>query len=531
MRDTIQSLLLAANGSFAAWILVKATVIAVAGLAAARLARRASVRHAWLAAVFAALLILPVSVALGPELRVRLTTPRAPRATARTAAGSTILPPGTRVAPVRGGADVLLWVWLAGALLAFAPIAVGMWQVSRLRRTALPWAEAPRSGILLHESIPGPMTCGLVQSAIVLPMEARQWSGDDLDRALVHEFEHVERRDYLVHCLARAMCAVYWFHPLVWMAWRQLVLEAERACDDAVLARSEATAYAGQLVSIAQRLSISAKSPMLAMANRADLSTRIRSVLDERRPRGRAGAARIAIAAAAALAVLGISPVRIVAAPQSDGQPLPNLRSRSALVMVDLVASDANGRSIPNLTRADFILTENGSPQNIAVFEWTPLAGSTEGVRDYYALGYYAAPAREREFRKIDVRLRNVPDAKLEFRAGYYPGVDQPPAGGSGPGRGAAQPPAYTTPPRLLFKKEPEYTDEARKVKYQGVVALALVVTESGAAKDLRVVRALGLGLDEKAIEAVKQWRFKPAQLDGRPVSAPIQVEVEFRLW
>ncbi len=157
------------------------------------------------------------------------------------------------------------------------------------------------------------MTCGVVKPAIVLPVEAQTWPAEDLDRAIVHELEHVRRGDWVSHCFARAVCACYWFHPLVWMAWRQLALEAERACDDAVLRRAEATAYADQLVGLAQRLSTT-KSPLLAMANRADLATRVVSVLDGTRARGRAGAFCVAVAMAAAIVlVMTISPLTIVA--------------------------------------------------------------------------------------------------------------------------------------------------------------------------------------------------------------------------
>src|ERR1700678_3367022 len=104
------------------------------------------------------------------------------------------------------------------------------------------------------------MTCGVLYPAVVLPRDAQSWKAEDLTRAIVHELEHVRRGDWATHCFARTICAAYWFHPLVWIAWRQLALEAERSCDDAVLARSEATAYADQLVGLAQRMSSRAKT-------------------------------------------------------------------------------------------------------------------------------------------------------------------------------------------------------------------------------------------------------------------------------
>jgi periplasmic protein TonB len=84
--------------------------------------------------------------------------------------------------------------------------------------------------------------------------------------------------------------------------------------------------------------------------------------------------------------------------------------------------------------------------------------------------------------------------------------------------------------PELIHKVEPEYSEEARKAKFQGVVVLYVVVDQNGNAVAPRVVKGLGLGLDEKALEAVIQWKFKPGYKDGRPVAVAATVEVNFRL-
>jgi TonB family protein len=86
------------------------------------------------------------------------------------------------------------------------------------------------------------------------------------------------------------------------------------------------------------------------------------------------------------------------------------------------------------------------------------------------------------------------------------------------------------TRPQLISKKEPEYSDEARKAKIQGTVQLSVVVTASGQVGDIRVIRSLGLGLDERAMDAVRQWKFRAATVDGKPVSTRAVVEVTFRL-
>jgi TonB family protein len=87
------------------------------------------------------------------------------------------------------------------------------------------------------------------------------------------------------------------------------------------------------------------------------------------------------------------------------------------------------------------------------------------------------------------------------------------------------------TQPRPIYDPEPDYSDAARKAKFQGSVLLWLVVGPEGRPHNIRVQRSLGMGLDEKAIAAVSTWRFDPARLDGRPIAVEVNVEVSFRLY
>lgn len=85
--------------------------------------------------------------------------------------------------------------------------------------------------------------------------------------------------------------------------------------------------------------------------------------------------------------------------------------------------------------------------------------------------------------------------------------------------------------PKPIYQKDPEYSEEARKKKYQGTVVIWMIVDTQGQPRDVRVARSIGKGLDEKAVEAVKQWRFEPAMLNGQPVPVQIDAEVSFRLY
>jgi uncharacterized protein (TIGR03435 family) len=173
---------------------------------------------------------------------------------------------------------------------------------------------AERGIALLDEDVRAPATFGFIRPAILIPTDAQEWSGTEMRHAMVHELEHVRRADWIVRLLARVVCALYWFHPFVWVMWRQLCLEAEHACDDAVLRGAERTQYAQQLVELARRLSAHPVRPVLSMASRGDLSARVSAVLDAGRARGRVGMRRAAVIVTTAVVVVtAIAPLRAVA--------------------------------------------------------------------------------------------------------------------------------------------------------------------------------------------------------------------------
>lgn len=100
-----------------------------------------------------------------------------------------------------------------------------------------------------------------------------------------------------------------------------------------------------------------------------------------------------------------------------------------------------------------------------------------------------------------------------------------------GYGTGVFSPGLGVTAPRAIYDPDPEYSEEARKVHHQGTVMLALIVDAQGRARDIRVMRSLGMGLDERAVDAVRKWRFQPGTKDGQAVAVQVNIEVNFRLY
>jgi uncharacterized protein (TIGR03435 family) len=412
---------------------VKATVILLATLAVVRLARRgrASVRHLVLVAGFAVLLALPIAVVVAPPVAVDIApmpifieddidlsvVPASPTPALETPALNTqsASMPWNLTAH-----EVIAVVWFIGVVLFATPVLLGLVQVRRLRRTGLPWragqrlvdALASEAGVrrrvdvLRHEAIAAPATSGVGRHTILFPLDVDGWADADVVCAAVHEVEHVRRADCVVNAVTRVICAIYWFHPLVWIAWRRLGLEAERACDDAVLRRAEAATYADQLVTLAGRLSGNARHPLLAMANRSDLVRRVAAVLDPRQARGHAGAAAsLAIAIGATVLITTLSPLQAVHSAagltiaQDPGGDVPSFevatirvnRSGDRRASHDIVP--ASGRlTITNVTVRDLIQEAYGVQllsQLVNVPEW-----ASRTRVDVVARAASAAPAR-----------------------------------------------------------------------------------------------------------------------------------------
>ena len=105
------------------------------------------------------------------------------------------------------------------------------------------------------------------------------------------------------------------------------------------------------------------------------------------------------------------------------------------------------------------------------------------------------------------------------------------PGSGGGVGGGAYSVGGNVSAPIPIYRPDPPYSEEARKAKYQGTVVLYIVVDTTGAVTDCRVVKPLGLGLDEKAVETVRTWKFKPGMRNDVPVPVRVMVEVSFRLF
>ncbi len=365
------------TGVFLVDIAVKVTVVLLAALLATRAMRRmsAAARHAMWSVSLAAILVMPALSALGPAWRVLPAWIfRAPdlRATAapevipsqavadRAAVNSPVVDSGnvgvmaSHRATENGGAlpaasvhagergpitrrfewrQFVMPIYMLGVLVAFLPILVGVLALLRAERRARPiacgtWArmlEEIRRGFSIRREIvllqsssatAMPMTWGLRRPRVLVPALVEDWSAERRRVVLLHEAAHVKRGDWLTQLLGRVACCVYWFHPLAWYAAAQARLEAEHACDDAVMgagtpngcAAVKPSAYASELLTLAGAFRAPriqcAGAIAMARGEAEQLQARIRAILDSARNRQGLSAHRLTIVVILATAAL-----------------------------------------------------------------------------------------------------------------------------------------------------------------------------------------------------------------------------------
>ncbi|PYO77664.1 MAG: hypothetical protein DMD63_10175 [Gemmatimonadetes bacterium] len=307
-------------------LLVKATLILVVALGITLSMQRASAgaRHLVWLVTLATLLLVPALTAWGPiPLRILPPTASVAPAIAPSVTGSppkteppksnksatnapsaTANRPATSLeqeiasSPVLSGISMVLLLWAVVVFAIAVSLGYASMMVKRIVNRARPldsedwltplWEVSDRLSLdepprlLRSEDAKMPFACGVFRPTIVLPSECDTWSLDRRRAVLLHELAHVRRHDLIGHTLGRLACAVYWFHPLVWTAAKQLRSESERACDDLALAcGARAADYAEHLLDIVTSVKRDATpSVALAMARRKEFEGRMLAILD-----------------------------------------------------------------------------------------------------------------------------------------------------------------------------------------------------------------------------------------------------------
>jgi TonB family protein len=530
--------------SFLALLAIKVLLLFGAAWLVSALWRKSSaaLRHqVWAAAILCSL-ALPLIQPVTPQWHV---AGLAARTMANLDVGTVPPPVVVRVTASRAHrwipAHIVLWIWCAGAIAMLVRLLVALAQLSRAGSRARPvFGDAsfrraaeiaaslgtPPSVRLLasHSRLAMPLTWGLFRPKILLPSNAMEWPEDRLRLVLSHELAHVARHDWILRICSELACALYWFHPLAWLAARSLREESERACDDVVLGSGIVAAdYADQLLALARTLDEPARrwSAALAMARPSNFERRLIAMLNPSMNRRRASSRARLLTAIVSLCVL--LPLAALRAP---GQGTAGNFSGTV--------SDPSGAVVPGATvtaanTADPSIKTNALTDAVGKFQFANLpAGQytlivmVPGFRPNLTPVILSAGQDTAKSVVLDL-------AQAQFVARV-----------SAPGTPRATQPAAPVPIRvggmvqmlrLISKVTPEYPTVAQAAGIEGTVDLEAVIGKDGSVLDLR---ALGPFTDrdlvKAAMNAVRQWRYTPTLLNGEPVEVVTQVSVQFTL-
>jgi TonB family protein len=499
---------------------VASSILSVAaGLIVQRLVRGAAARHAIL---LASLLLPPVLFAAG-AIGLRLPLPAQPPAKATVVTTGVLVP--AQPANENRLPVVLATIWIAGAMVSLARISA---EASRWRGIAAR-AEIVSDPVILNRfesecvlarsaECVEPTVIGIVDPIVVLPA-GYDLEPPELEAVFAHELAHVARRDNLTALMVQLVCAAFWFDPLHRIARRKLVELRERVCDDLVLDRGcDAEAYVAALArSCETSFNSTFNLPTVACMSRLKLNERMESIMThETRRRWPAWITRgfvTATVAAAAITFATFAPAPAIVAGAAPG------------------AYDFDVRIMPHdggrFTLTIRVDTPEGPISSVAVISGVPdsrTVTTTHGDKTYKVALNVAADGSA--VGTLDVSEGGAP---VLSKTKTFP-IPMPPAPPRPSEAAKSRWNENMKPPKIVSRVEPVYTAEAKANGIFGVVILALDITETGAVTDVQVVKPLPYGLDQAAVDAVRQWRWEPATLDGKAVPVKFNVTINFKL-
>lgn len=451
-------------------------------------------------------------------------------------AGSMQSPSRTTVPWVKIG----LAIWLFGGAIALSPLFIGMLRVHEIAKRAAKVTDSRcltivderarglglrRTPVLLEtrRSLP-PMTWGLARSTILLPDCWREWPIDRLRIVLAHELIHIRRFDYPSQIGGQIACALYWFHPLAWLAMGQLSEERELSCDDEVLNMgTRGTDYAEHLVGIVRTLSCPSSLWTTVTGMLPTFEGRVAAILDEERNRRTPG--RKAAAASVLAAVCLLVPLAALHAPAQD----------SGGKVIGIVR-DASGATIP-----DAMVTM------LSLDKRTMQAASTndDGQYDFSSIpeGHYTLEVSKPAFaiyhqpdvavgpsgpvrQDIVLAIGSIRET-VEVVGHAAEGTRINPSGAPHRIRVGGNVQAS----RLVSRVQPIYPAAAERAGIQGTVLLHAIIGTDGHLLSLGVANtSANAELANAAMDAVRQWAYEPTLLNGMPVEVVTTIAVVFRL-
>jgi TonB family protein len=539
-------------------VAVRSSLILVVGIALMPALRQqsAALRHWVLFTFLAGAAVVPLAMWAMPAWELPAVSSLVPDPLAErvaTFSQRASLDPRAAVAPVSGVAAparssaawqaLLLPLWLLGAALSLATLAIGVLRLQHINRTAAPVVEGPwssgshpaaavrvtgRRGLLV--------VWGIRRPTIIVPAAALSWSRDRIHWVLQHELAHVRRRDWPLLITSEIVRAIYWFNPLVWVICARLRTESEIACDDIVIADGGAGAeYASHVVETARELRIQHWLPAPAIVRPSTLERRVRAMLDNSRNRrpvsSRARRTIVVFSMGITLTLAGLAAQSFVSLSgtivDASNGVLPGVK----LILVNQQTRAKYEIQTDKTGRYEFVglppgtYTMEAALPGFSRFSGRVIVGAQNLQQDLtMSVGTIqetitvtsGAPATRRVVTANPDVMRKLEERRARAAAACASPltVEGVPIGGN------------IRVPVKLRDVRPLYPATLQTV--DGLVVLHAKIGADGAVTDIEAVSSTHEEFTQSAIEAVRQWEFDATWLNCEPIVTPMQVTVNY---
>jgi TonB family protein len=366
--------------------------------------------------------------------------------------------------------------------------------------------------LVRSQSISAPATAGM-RSPVILISAATQLSADELETILTHECAHIARHDNLLGLIESIAGCALWFHPLVWIARHILDAAREEACDAVVVASGDSGTYINALRKVCE----AAIGPRVAAVS-CIVSNTIRERMEaimtfERRRLLSHRAVFAAVLALLTATTVGIGVARALppasAADESPRVDVTLSRDGGGMYLFEIAVRDRATNEVITSARL------KARPEEPATMD----ASSPEM--------HIRAIAHQDGSAEVETRFKDGSPTvtRIVMKSAATSGSQSLRIAGDLPLRVGGD----VKPPAVINRVEPVYPALAKESRISGIVIVEVTVDHTGVVKDARVLKSLPFGLDQAALDAVKQWTFRPATLNGTAVDVLFNLTVNFR--